>query len=123
MAANTSDSRRSVPRSYVALAALQAGDAVACAIPLQAITDSLDRVGLPPRARRVLPPVKAASAVGLLAAGRYPALGRLTTFMLTVYFALALGAHIRVKDKPVNAAPAAALLALYAALTAKGRPR
>ncbi|MGV0742659.1 DoxX family protein [Mycolicibacterium sp. XJ870] len=109
-----------LPKTYAVLAAIQAGDAVACAIPLASITKSLDTVGLPPKIRWVLPVVKTASAVGLLSAGRYPALARLTTLLLTVYFTLALGAHIRVKDKPVNALPAAGFLVTFAVLTAKG---
>lgn len=108
------------PKTYAALAALQAGDAVACAIPLPAISKSLDTVGLPQQVRWVLPVVKGASAVGLLSAGRFPGLARLTTLMLTGYFALALGAHIRVKDRVVNAVPAVVMLMVFAVLTVKG---
>jgi hypothetical protein len=43
--------------------------------------------------------------------------------MLTVYFMLALGAHIRVHDRVVNAIPAAFFLATYAVLTVKGPDR
>jgi hypothetical protein len=43
--------------------------------------------------------------------------------MLTLYFALAVGAHLRVRDKVVNMAPAAAFLALFAAMTVKGPER
>ncbi|MDT5193517.1 MAG: hypothetical protein QOH20_271 [Mycobacterium sp.] len=107
-------------RTYLALAAFQAGDAVACAIPLPAISKSFDDLGVPANLRRIVPPVKAASAVGLLVVGRFPWLARLTTAMLTVYFVLAVGAHIRAGDKPVNAIPAAGFLATFAAMTLKG---
>jgi hypothetical protein len=40
--------------------------------------------------------------------------------MLTLYFVLAVGAHIRVRDKVVNALPAASFLATFAVLTVKG---
>jgi hypothetical protein len=40
--------------------------------------------------------------------------------MLTLYFALAVGAHLRAHDRIVNAVPAASFLATYAVLTAKG---
>jgi hypothetical protein len=40
--------------------------------------------------------------------------------MLTLYFVLAVGAHVRVRDKAVNALPAAALLATFAVMTVKG---
>ena len=108
------------PKTYAALAAFQAGDAVACAIPLPQITKALDQYGVPPNIRWILPVVKAASAIGLLSAGRIPALARLTTAMLTLYFVLALGAHVRVRDKVVNGVPAALFLALVAAMTIKG---
>ncbi|WP_102140985.1 DoxX family protein [Mycobacterium hubeiense] len=108
------------PKAYAALAAMQAGDAVACAIPVLYIAKSFDTLGLSPGVRRILPVVKVASAVGLLSAARFPWLARLTTFMLTIYFVLAVGAHVRVKDRPVNAIPAAGLLATFAFLTVKG---
>ena len=107
-------------RTYAALAAFQAGDAVACAIPLPAIAKSFDDLGVPMHLRRIIPPVKAASAVGLLSVSRFPWLARLTTAMLTVYFVLAVGAHIRAGDKPVNALPAAGFLATFATMTVKG---
>jgi hypothetical protein len=50
-------------------------------------------------------------------------LARLTTAMLTLYFVLAVGAHIRARDKVVNALPAASLLATFAVMTAKGPDR
>lgn len=111
------------PKTYAALAAFQAGDAVACAIPVDPITRSLDTLGVPPDIRWVFPVVKAAAAVGLLSVTRFPALARLTTAMLTVYFVLAVGAHIRVRDRVVNAIPAASLLVTFATMTLKGPDR
>jgi hypothetical protein len=108
------------PKTYAALAAFQAGDAVACAIPIPPITKALDKYGVPQNLRWILPVVKAASAIGLLSATRIPALARLTTAMLTLYFVLAVGAHIRVRDRIVNTIPAASFLVTYAVLTAKG---
>ncbi|MEZ0366454.1 DoxX family protein [Mycobacterium sp. pUA109] len=108
------------PKTYAALAAFQAGDAVACAIPVSYITKTLDTLGVPENIRWVLPASKAASVVGLLAASRFPVLARVTTAMLTLYFVLAVGAHIRAKDKVVNAIPAASFLATYAVMTVKG---
>jgi DoxX-like family len=111
------------PKTYAALAAFQAADGVACAIPLPYITKALDQLGVPLNIRWILPVTKAASVIGLLSASRIPVLARLTTAMLTVYFALALGAHIRVHDRIVNTIPAASFLATYAVLTAKGPDR
>ncbi len=108
------------PKAYAVLGAAQAADAVACAIPLPPITKALDDVELPAQYRPILPVVKAASAVGLLSAGRFPALARLTTFMLTVYFVLAVGSHLRAKDIGPGLAASSFFLGLYATLTAKG---
>jgi DoxX-like family len=111
------------PKTYASLAAFQAADAAACAIPLPLITKALDELGVPLNIRWILPAAKAASVIGLLLAGRSPVLARLTTAMLTVYFVLAVGAHIRVHDRVVNIIPAASFLATYAVLTVKGPDR
>lgn len=108
------------PKTYVGLAAFQAVDAVACAAQVPPIKKSLDSVGCPDNVRRVLPVVKGAAAVGLISGRWFPGLARLTTAMLTLYFALAVGAHLRSRDKLVNALPAAALLTTFAAMTVKG---
>lgn len=106
--------------TYATLAAIQAADAVACAIPLKPITEALDAVNCPQEVRPALPVVKALSAVGLLSVYRFPALARLTTFMLTIYFTLAVGAHLKAKDYSPGLAASSSLLAVFAALTAKG---
>ncbi len=108
------------PKTYAALAAFQAGDAVACAVPIAPIAKFLDDLDIPPNVRPVLPAAKAASAIGLLSVTRFPALARLTTAMLTLYFVLAVGAHVRAHDKIVNFLPAASFLALFAAMTVRG---
>jgi hypothetical protein len=111
------------PKAYVALAAFQAGDAVACAIPVAPIAKILDDLGIPESVRPVLPVVKAAAAIGLFSVTRFPALARLTTAMLTLYFVLAVGAHIRARDKIVNTIPAASFLATFAIMTVEGPGR
>src|SRR4051794_7843973 len=113
-------SRLTSPRTYTLLAVGQFGDAVMCAIPTRTVTDCLDSVEFPKHGRWIFAVIKATSAIGLLSVWRYPAIARLTAFMLTVYFALAVGAHIRVRDFGRNAAAATALLAIYGGLTAKG---
>ncbi|OBA58433.1 hypothetical protein A5647_20730 [Mycobacterium sp. 1100029.7] len=113
----------SSPKTYGALAAFHAVDAVLCGIQVAPIKKILDDVGLPENVRPVLPVVKAAAAVGLASVTRFPALARLTTAMLTLYFVFALGAHIRVRDKVANGVPPAAFLALCAAMTVKGPER
>ncbi|MEY8016733.1 DoxX family protein [Mycobacterium servetii] len=111
------------PKTYAALAAFHAGDAVACAIPVAPIKKILDDLDVPESVRPVLPVVKAAAAIGLLSVSRFPALARLTTAMLTLYFVLAVGAHIRARDKIVNTLPAAAFLTTFAVMTVKGPDR
>ncbi|OBY31215.1 DoxX family protein [Mycolicibacter kumamotonensis] len=105
------------PTTYKGLAAFQAADAVACAVPLPFIAKALDTVGCPQQIRPILPIVKVASAVGLLTVNRFPVLARITTAALTLYFVLAVGAHIRVRDSIPNTVPAASFLALFAAMT------
>jgi hypothetical protein len=111
------------PKTYAGLAAFQAVDAVACAIPVAPVAKTLDTLRIPQEIRWLLPAAKAASVIGLLSASRIPALARLTTAMLTVYFTLAVGAHLRVRDRIVNAVPAASFLATFAVLTWKGPDR
>jgi len=107
------------PKTYVSLAVFQAADAAACAIPLPLITKALDELGVPLNIRWILPAAKGALVIGLLSAGRIPGLARLTTAMPTVYFLLAVGAHIRIRDRLVNTIPAVSFLATYAVLTVK----
>ncbi|MCG5433543.1 DoxX family protein [Mycobacterium sp. MYCO198283] len=108
------------PRVYVGLAVFQAVDAAICVRPIAPIAAALRAVGFPLRYRWILVAAKAASAVGLLAAPRYPALGRLTTAMLALYFTLAVGFHLRARDISPGLAAASSFLALYGALTVRG---
>ncbi|BBX16736.1 hypothetical protein CRI77_02900 [Mycolicibacterium duvalii] len=107
-------------RTYAVLAAFQAVDAAACLGPVAPIEEALTTVGLPKRFWPVLPVVKAASALGLLSVFRFPALARVTTFLLTVYFVLAAGSHIRARDWSPGLVASSTFLALYGALTVKG---
>jgi len=109
-------------RTYTALGAFMALDAILFAVPNQFVTEGLDKVQFPARHRWIFPPIKGASAVGLLAARRFPALGRLTTAMLTLYFALAAGSHIRVRDISFSMGATGAFLVIFATMTALGPP-
>ena len=112
-------------KAYTALGAFMALDAVIYAIPLPFVTEGLDNVNFPREYRWIFPPIKAAAGVGLLAAKRFPALGRLTTAMLTLYFALAVGSHVRARDfNPSGGIAAAGLfLATFGSMAALGPPR
>ncbi len=107
------------PRTYAALGALMAADAVIYAIPLRFVTEGLDKVHFPRKYRWIFPPIKAAAAIGLFSVTRFPPLARLTTAMLTLYFALALGFHIRSRDLGGSAAAATTFLATFAGMTAR----
>jgi hypothetical protein len=104
-------------------AAFQLGDAVACAIPLAYIERDLDNISCPPTLRRALPPIKAASAVGLVLGRRWPLLGRITAWSLVGYFCCAIGFHVRAKDPVWKSLPAGSLLVTSAVLgTPADRP-
>lgn len=107
-------------RTYAVLAAVQVADAAACVKPIAPIKKALDDVGLPEELRPLIPVVKTASAIGLLSVFRWPPLARLTTFMLTVYFVLAAGSHIRARDWSPGLVAATSFLALFGAMTVKG---
>jgi hypothetical protein len=108
------------PRVLALLASFQAVDAAICVQPVPYVAKCLDDVRYPQRNRWIFAPIKAASAVGLLGGIRFPWLARLTLVMLTIYFSLAVGAHLRVRDIGLNAVSASTLLATYGALAAKG---
>jgi hypothetical protein len=107
-------------RTYDVLAAYLAASAVGDAIPMPFVTQVLDAIDFPPRYRWIFAPIKAAAAIGLLWARWSPGLARLTTAMLTIYFALAVGFHVKARDLSVAALGAAANTAIFAALTLNG---
>jgi hypothetical protein len=102
-----------------ALATFQAADALAC-LKVDYIQEDLDRLNCPPRVQRLLPFIKAASALGLLMGRRWPRLGRITAVALSAYFACAIGFHLRAKDPAWRSIPAAALLAVSLVVGLRG---
>lgn len=90
-----------------------------CVQPVPYVAKCLDDVHYPPKNRWIFAPIKAASAVGLLGGIRFPWLARLTLVMLTIYFTLAVGAHLRVRDIGLNAVSASTLLTTYGVLAAR----
>lgn len=108
-------------RRIAGFAAFQVVDAVACA-KAESIQADLERLNCPPRVRRALPVIKAASAAGLLLGRRSPRLGRLTGGALSAYFLCAIGFHVRAKDPIWRSVPAASLLTLSAAVALHGYP-
>lgn len=107
------------PKTLAILAAVQAVQAAADAIPLAAVTQALDEVGFPTRYRWIFPVVQGASAAGLAAGVKFPRLARLTLVMLTGYFVCAVGAHVRARQPWHKALPASGFLGTYAVLAAR----
>ncbi|KXO96280.1 DoxX family protein [Tsukamurella pseudospumae] len=108
------------PRLYQLAAAGQAADAAICVQPIPYVAACLDSVGWPDGGRWFFPVVKGASALGLAAAPRWPGLARFTAIMLTLYFSVAVGMHVRARDLRLNFAAASSMLVFYAALAATG---
>lgn len=82
----------------VVLALICVGDAIICLRPVAFIAACFERVQLPRRWWPVMPVIKFAAAAGLLAGLWIPYLGLVTSVCLVVYFLLAIGAHVRVRD-------------------------
>lgn len=82
----------------VVLAVICAGDAVLCLKPVQFIADCFRDVRFPQRLWWTMPVIKFAAALGLVVGMWVPWLGLLTSVCLVVYFILAVGAHLRVRD-------------------------
>jgi len=106
-------------RTYDVLGTYMAVSAVGDAIPMPFVTQVLDAINFPPRYRWIFAPIKAAAAIGLFSARWSSGLARLTTAMLTIYFVLAVGFHVKARDLSLAAIGAAANAAIFAALTAK----
>lgn len=83
----------------IALAVATAADGVACLGPIPYIRRALDKVGCPPVVRKALPWIKFAAAAGLIAGLWIPGLGLLTCVCLAAYFLIAIGMHLRVRDR------------------------
>lgn len=82
----------------VALAVIQLIDAILCLRPVAFVAACLEDVRFPRRFWWMLPPLKLAAAVGLIAGIWIPFLGVVTAVALIVYFVVAIGMHIRARD-------------------------
>jgi hypothetical protein len=81
------------------------------AVPNRRSEAEFERLRLPLWFRPVLVIVKGSAASGLLVGLRWSSLGRFVARALVVYFALAIGAHVRVRDEPISYIPAVTMLA------------
>jgi DoxX-like protein len=96
-------------RVALGLAATLAGDATYNLVPTTLIETEIARLQVPPRSRLLFGSIKVASVFGLLVGLRRPAVGRLTSRALVVYFVCAIGAHVRIKDNAGRYLPAIAM--------------
>lgn len=82
----------------VVLAVIQLVDGLMCLRPVAFIARCLTTVRFPRRYWPVLPPLKFAAALGLVAGIWVPWLGLLTTIALVLYFAIAVTMHVAARD-------------------------
>jgi hypothetical protein len=101
------------------LASLQIVETMASATPPMSMADRLDHLGLPERLRPVLPVIKIATSVGLVAGVGRPRIGAVTCAGLVGFYAAAVSFH-RLAGDPLPAALPAAALGAIAALCLVG---
>ncbi|MFD1827810.1 MULTISPECIES: DoxX family protein [Mumia] len=82
----------------VVLALISAADAVMCIKPAAFVRECLADVRFPQRFWRLLAPVKAAAAAGLVAGIWIPYVGIVTVAALIAYFLVAISMHVRARD-------------------------
>lgn len=99
----------------IILAALCAASAVGDFRAVPRVVESLEAVRCPPRLMPFLGAIKSAAAIGLIVGLAVDWLGTVTALCLSIYFLLAVLAHVRVKDRLAGTAPAAVMLGLSVA--------
>lgn len=82
----------------VALAMIQAADAVLCVRPVRFVRRCLEDVGFPRPLWVLLPWIKGLAAAGLVAGLVVPYLALLTSAALVAYFVIAVAMHVRARD-------------------------
>jgi hypothetical protein len=105
----------------VGLAVSLLGNAATDVVADAWVQDHLEHLRFPKEYRGVLPVLKSLAAAGLLLGTRNPRLGRFTARALVAYFVLAVGYHVRARDRPVDLAPALVLLG-WSALAVRAAP-
>lgn len=82
----------------IVLAAIQLGDAALCVKPVAFVAQCFEDVRFPRRAWWIVPPIKIAAAIGLIAGIWIPYLGLVTSIALVAYFVVAITMHVRARD-------------------------
>lgn len=99
----------------IVLALLCATSALADFRLIPQIVQTMERLRMPTRIIPALGVAKAAGAAGLLLGLAIERVGTFVAVCLVVYFVLAVGAHLRVKDAATETIPALVMLGLSAA--------
>jgi hypothetical protein len=79
------------------------------------VVQAVERLGFPTRIVPALGLAKAVAAVGLLIGLGLDRLGTFTALCLSLYFVVAVGAHLRVRDAASETLPALVMLGLSVA--------
>jgi hypothetical protein len=79
------------------------------------VVQAVERLGFPTRIVPALGLAKAVAAIGLLIGLGLDLLGTFTALCLSLYFVVAVGAHLRVKDAVSETLPALVMLGLSVA--------
>jgi hypothetical protein len=82
----------------IALAFIQLIDGILCIKPVSFVAKCFEDVGWPRSLWWLMPTIKFAAAAGLIAGIWIPVLGAVTTAALVLYFLVAVGVHVRVRD-------------------------
>ena len=96
----------------VVLAVLCTASAIGDFLKLPSVMKAAEAVGCPPKLCNILGLIKMLAAVGLIVGLAIDEIGIAAAVGLSIYFVLAVGAHLRVKDKLKGTLPAIVMLAI-----------
>ena len=102
----------------VVLAVLCTASAVGDFLKLPSVMKAAETVGCPPNLCNILGLIKMLAGVGLIVGFAIKEIGIAAAVGLSIYFVLAVGAHLRVKDHLKGTLPAIVMLAISTATLA-----
>ena len=102
----------------VVLAVLCTASAIGDSLKLPSVMKAAEAVGCPPKLCNILGLIKMLAAVGVIVGLAIDEIGIAAAVGLSIYFVLAVGAHLRVKDNLKGTLPAIVMLAISIATLA-----
>ena len=99
----------------IVLAVLCTASAIGDFLKLPSVMSAAETVGCPPKLCNILGLIKMLAAVGLIVGFAIKVIGIAAAVGLSIYFVLAVGAHLRVKDHFKGILPAIVMLAISTA--------